>query len=96
MAIDTRNKRSSAIAVGSPWRAALPAPDAAIGQADRQHIAWLYAGILAAGQVSGAGMFCDAATYSVAGARAAHGSMAGARAATSSMAGSRAATGFPS
>ena len=48
MAIDTRNKRSSAIFIGSPWRGMLPLPDGTIGQADRQHAAFLYSGILAA------------------------------------------------
>lgn len=47
MAVDTRNKRSSAIQVSLPWRSMLPAPDGAIDQADRQHTALLYAGILA-------------------------------------------------
>lgn len=45
--------------------------------------------------VSGAGMFCAAAAYSVAGARAADYSVAGARAATYSVAGARAADSFP-
>jgi hypothetical protein len=47
MPIDTRHKRSSAIHVGLPWRGMLPVPDGAIGQADRQHAATFYAGILA-------------------------------------------------
>lgn len=47
MAIDTRNKRSSAIHTSSPWRCQLPLADGAIGQADRQHTAWIYSGILA-------------------------------------------------
>ena len=47
MAVDTRNKRSSAINVASPWRGMLPAPDGAIDQADRQHVGFNYAGILA-------------------------------------------------
>lgn len=46
MAIDTRQKRDSAIAVTSPWRSRLPAPDT-ITQADRQHVAYVYSGILA-------------------------------------------------
>lgn len=49
MPIDTANKRSSAVNVGSPWRGLLPFPDGTIGQADRQHAALHYAGILAAG-----------------------------------------------
>lgn len=51
--------------------------------------------LVVAAPVSGAGMFCAAATYSVAGARAADYSVAGARAATYSVAGARAAQGFP-
>jgi len=47
MAIDTRNKRASAIDIESPWRDSLPLADGAIGQADRQHAAFLYSGILA-------------------------------------------------
>lgn len=47
MAIDTRNKRASAIGIGLPWRAAYPLADGTIDQADRQHVALLYAGILA-------------------------------------------------
>jgi hypothetical protein len=45
--MDTRNKRSSAIGVGLPWRGMLPAPDGAIDAQDRLHVAWLYAGIAA-------------------------------------------------
>lgn len=47
MAIDTRNRRSSAINPQCPWRGQWPAPDSALGQADRQHGLWSYAGILA-------------------------------------------------
>lgn len=46
-AIDTRDKRSSAIHVGLPWRCQYPVADGTIGQADRQHTAWLYSGVLA-------------------------------------------------
>lgn len=49
--MDTRNKRSSAINVGSPWRGMLPAPDGTVAQADRQHAAFLYGGILAGSNV---------------------------------------------
>ena len=52
MAIDTRDKRSSAIFVGQPWRNMLPAPDAAAeDQSDRQHVALMYRGILAGGDI---------------------------------------------
>jgi hypothetical protein len=47
MAIDTANKRSSAINISIPWRGMLPLPDGAIDQADRQHTAFMYAGITA-------------------------------------------------
>lgn len=45
MAIDTANKRASAINVSSPWRSSLPFPDGVIAQLDRQHTAFMYAGI---------------------------------------------------
>lgn len=51
MALDTREKRSSAISVGLPWRGRLHAPDGAVNQADRQQAGLMYAGILAAGVV---------------------------------------------
>lgn len=41
MAINTADKRSSAINIGSPWRGMLPLPDAAIDFGDRQHIVFL-------------------------------------------------------
>jgi hypothetical protein len=63
MAIDTRNKRSSAVSVGSPWRAMLPEPDGAVGQADRQHVALMYSGISAAEAVPGDGGSLAAATF---------------------------------
>lgn len=47
MAIDTRNRRSSAINPQCPWRGMWPAPDSTIDQADRQHTLWSYAGIAA-------------------------------------------------
>lgn len=48
MAIDTRDKRSSAVNITLPWRGLYPAPDGALDQADRQHVALLYRGISAA------------------------------------------------
>ena len=48
----TRNNRSSAINVSSPWRGMLPVPDGTVGQADRQHVAYMYAGISAGGAVA--------------------------------------------
>jgi hypothetical protein len=48
MAIDTRQKRASAIHVSLPWRGLLPLPDgAALTQADRQQTDYQYSGILA-------------------------------------------------
>lgn len=43
--MDSPLKRLSAINVGSPWRGVLPLPDGVIDQADRQVVAFLYAGI---------------------------------------------------
>lgn len=48
MAVDTRDERASAIHVGLPWRGLLPLADGAVSQADRQHAATMYCGILAA------------------------------------------------
>lgn len=47
MALDTRNKRASAIGIDSPWLRVWPNPDGAFDQADRQQIAGKYSGILA-------------------------------------------------
>lgn len=43
MAIDTREKRASAIGF---FYTVLPLPDGAIGDRDRQQVAWIYAGII--------------------------------------------------
>ena len=48
MAVDTASKRASSMQVLLPWVVAPPIPDGAISQGDRQHVAWSYAGILAA------------------------------------------------
>lgn len=45
--MNTRNKRSSAIQLPLPWRGMLPAPDGTVGQPDRQHVPFMYAGIAA-------------------------------------------------
>ena len=45
MALDTRDKRSSAISPGSPWRGMLPLADGAITLPDWQHVALAYSGI---------------------------------------------------
>ena len=44
MAIDTRDKRSSAIYVGTPFRGQLPAPVGAVVDGDRAHVAFMYRG----------------------------------------------------
>lgn len=49
MPLDSRDKRSSAINISSPWRGMLPTPDgAALNQGDRQQVALMYRGIAAA------------------------------------------------
>jgi hypothetical protein len=48
MALDTRDKRLSAINIGCPWRGNLPTPDGSISAADRLIVAFLYSGIAAA------------------------------------------------
>lgn len=48
MAIDTRNKRASAATAGRPWLRLLPAPDGAVGEADRRFLGACYAGFAAA------------------------------------------------
>lgn len=47
MAVDTRNKRASAIGIGLALRLVLPAPDASVDQPDRQQVSYSYAGISA-------------------------------------------------
>lgn len=49
MAIDTRSKRASALSALRPFILAPVLPDGTLDQGDRQHIAWCYSGILAAG-----------------------------------------------
>jgi len=48
MAIDTAAKRSSALDHEEPWQFGTPFPDGTISQADRQHLAHIYGGILIA------------------------------------------------
>lgn len=45
--MNTRSRRSSAIRMMRPWMLALPEPDGTVSQADREHTAFGYAGILA-------------------------------------------------
>lgn len=63
MALDTRNKRSSAIGVSLPWRNMLPDPDGTTTQADRQAVAYLYAGILAATTAPASAQLCYLGRY---------------------------------
>ena len=46
MAIDTTAKRSSALDHEEIWQFGIPFPDGTISQADRQHLAHSYSGIL--------------------------------------------------
>ena len=48
MSIDTAAKRSSALDHEEPWQFGIPFPDGTISQADRQHLAHTYSGILMA------------------------------------------------
>lgn len=48
MALDSRNRRASALACGLAFLAVLPAPGSGIAQPERQQAAYVYAGILAA------------------------------------------------
>jgi len=65
MALDSADKRSSAIHPTLPWRGMYPAPDAAAeNQADRQHALGLYRGILAT-VVQAPGVFGDLTTLFV-------------------------------
>ena len=48
MALDTRNKRASAVGLALAWRMVLPHPDGTIATADRQQAALCYAGIATA------------------------------------------------
>jgi hypothetical protein len=54
--LDTRSKRASSVGLALAFLLAPVLPDGTIGPGDRQHIAWSYSGILAAGgvQIDGA------------------------------------------
>jgi hypothetical protein len=49
MAVDTRNKRASCISFDLSAGRVWPDPDGTLNQADRQHVALKYPGILAVG-----------------------------------------------
>lgn len=51
MAIDSERKRKSAATVAAVFLAVSVVPSGTIEQADRQHIAWSYSGIAAAGPI---------------------------------------------
>jgi len=51
MAVDTRSKRASSVGILIPSTLAPVLPDGTIAQADRQHVAFSYSGILATGAV---------------------------------------------
>lgn len=51
--LDNTSKRRSSIQILAPYNLAPPEPTGDIDQADRQHIAWTYSGILAAGAAAG-------------------------------------------
>ena len=57
MAIDSREKKTSLLGYGLPFRVSLPYPDGTLDQGDRQHLIGLYAGILASSADSGAPAF---------------------------------------
>lgn len=44
MAVDSQNKRMSAVGVGLPFRGYLPIPDGIVGSGDRKQILTLYRG----------------------------------------------------
>lgn len=45
MGIDSRSSRFSMMSLGRVFGGPIPAPDGVIGQADRQHLIFLYSGI---------------------------------------------------
>ncbi|MCC6196785.1 MAG: hypothetical protein IT518_20215 [Burkholderiales bacterium] len=47
MAIDTRNERAGALAIGLPFARVFDNPDSGFGQGDRQQSALVFPGILA-------------------------------------------------
>jgi len=51
--LDTAAKRGAHLHLQRVFDPYLPIPDGTISQGDRQHLAWLYSGILAAGATAG-------------------------------------------
>lgn len=45
--LDTRDKRSSGILISLPFRGRLPHIDSSVDQPDRQHVPFMYSGIVA-------------------------------------------------
>lgn len=56
LAADTAGKRGSAMNLTMPWRCSIPLPDGAIAQPDRQHVSYMYSGILAGAPVVAGGL----------------------------------------
>jgi len=54
--LDSRSKRASSVSILVPFVLAPPLPDGTISQADRQHIAWCFSGIMAAGAAAVVGL----------------------------------------
>lgn len=61
--LDTRSKRASGVNFLKPYTAAMVLPDGTIGAGDRQHTAWDYSGILAAGAGGTVYMGMERATF---------------------------------
>jgi len=47
LAVDTRDKRASAIHIGLPWRGLLPLPDGTVDQGDRVQAGLFYRALIA-------------------------------------------------
>lgn len=62
--MNTRSKRASSVGVLLGFCVLAPvAPDATLNQGDRQHIAWSYSGILAAGAAAGPAATADVVVW---------------------------------
>jgi len=55
MAINTRNRRASAMLPMCPWRGVMPEPDGAVGTSDRATMLLLYSGFTSGGDILGYG-----------------------------------------
>ena len=52
MAVDTRSKRASVLGIGLAAALTLPLVDGTVAQADRQHVAFAYAGLIAGSPIT--------------------------------------------